>query len=490
MNFRIHRRFAWLVLPVVILCGCAATAPIPREPASAGKPSILPISDFLPISYEPSWRAGTVDANGRRVNGTELMRLMPYKGRLFASNSLWTESDRSIPKASQLLVLDAPDARWKVLHQFTTRNLRLTSLQKVTFSTDASGKPIEPVEMLLVAPDQVGPGDVQVFSLDDAGDALVPTTLGRTSRPYSDIRAIGQHRDRVTGVDHVFAGSATLGIVRGVYDPRVRGRIGWQSPEHSLSEGVDWQASERAMGFADCNGVLYAATTTKIIRRTDGPSPTWTVVKEYPNEISASGVRGLSAVPNPTGPGEVLLFNARGSDYQTRVYRIDPGADDAETVELNINADMARRLQTPVPYILSAYNDYLPFRNPDSGENVWIIGFEMQYTEAAARQRPDWRVLKVEAANTLNKRRDQYYAAEGRFYVRRVAGGTVHWELKEVLDPAQPTLVSVRTIAVSPFASDRGRVLYFGGYDANFQPSHDRAWIYRGTVGARQDRVN
>ena len=81
---------------------------------------------------------------------------------------------------------------------------------------------------------------------------------------------------------------------------------------------------------------------------------------------------------------------------------------------------------------------------------------------------------------------DAYYAAEGRYYIRHVsASGGISYELKEITDPAPPTLVSVRTIAVSPFPSDLGKVLYFGGYDPNSQPSHNTAWIYKGTVPAR-----
>jgi hypothetical protein len=448
--------------------GTSPTVPAVATPA-------VPLCESL--SYQLSWHAGDKDVNGKTMYGIEIMRIMPYKGKLYASTTLWTESDPSIPKACRLLVLDSPDAKWKLFHQFTTRHLRLTCLQNVTFATDGAGNRIKPVEMLLTAPDQIRAGAVEVYSLDDNMNTLVPITLGTTSDKYSDIRAIGLHHDPVTGIDYVFAGSTALGIYRGVYDARATGRITWQASEYTLPGG------ERVMGFANCNGVLYAATSKHILKRTDGASPSWTAVKDYPNEIAASGIRGLTAVPNPSGNGQVLLYNCRGSDKQTCVRRLDPSNDYAETVELNINADMGRRLNTTVVYVLSAYNDFLSYTLPGTGEPVWMFGFETAIAPRTVQQHPEWRVTKVESKYLSGMSRwDMYYAAEGRYYVRHVKAGVVTYELKEVTDPALPMLVSVRTIAVSPFPTDQGKVLYFGGYDANYQPSHNTAWIYKGVL--------
>jgi hypothetical protein len=47
-----------------------------------------------------------------------------------------------------------------------------------------------------------------------------------------------------------------------------------------------------------------------------------------------------------------------------------------------------------------------------------------------------------------------------------------------------PTLIAARTFAVSPFATDGGNAVYFGGYDANFKPAHNTAWIFRGDLTA------
>ncbi|MCH7229088.1 hypothetical protein [Haloferula sp. A504] len=49
-------------------------------------------------------------------------------------------------------------------------------------------------------------------------------------------------------------------------------------------------------------------------------------------------------------------------------------------------------------------------------------------------------------------------------------------------DPSKPVLVAPRTYAQSPFPSERGAV-YFGGHDANFAPSTERAWIFKADPG-------
>jgi len=69
-------------------------------------------------------------------------------------------------------------------------------------------------------------------------------------------------RDRVTGIDGVFAGQAPRGIFRGGYDSTVAGRIRWSAaPELDMTAlGVaDTTAGNlkpRVGSFAECNGRL------------------------------------------------------------------------------------------------------------------------------------------------------------------------------------------------------------------------------------------
>jgi hypothetical protein len=349
--------------------------------------------------------------------------------------------------------------------------LRFGSLRTVTFSTDANGNGISPVELLLAAPD-VARGPVEIFCRYDETGKWVPSTLG-TGAAYETTRAIGLHRDRVTGIDRVFAGSDKLGVIGGVYDPAAAGRIRWEpSPEMQTPPG------ERVMGFSDCGGTFYCATSRHIFRRADGRAPSWKEIYFCEKETSPCGIRGLSAVPNPAGSGEVLLFAAL-----SKVHRLDPDGN-KETVELGIPMFLTRKLGASFTFALSAYNEFMPYTIPGTSEKVWLFGFESTYLPSVveANQQAKPRVLEKDAPA-----RKAYFAAEGRYLIRHAKGADINYEMAEVVDPNLPTLVAVRTIAVSPFPEDRGRVLYFGGFDCNKVPSHNTAWIYRGVLA--EDRT-
>ena len=321
-------------------------------------PCSLHATDASPLahlSFAPSMQAGVRDVNGTMIAGTEVMHLVPYKGRLYASTSLWMESDPSTPKATQILVLDSPKGQWRVDREFTTNNLRWGSLRTVTFKTDADGKAITPVTLLLAAPD-VHRGPFKVYCRDDDSGKWLESTLG-TATKYSTARAIGIHHDSVTGVDRVFAGTDHLGMVAGGYDPAAPGRIRWEK-----SSELQTPAGERVMGFCDCNGVFYCATSRHIFRRTDGAAPSWKQVYFCEKETAPCGVRGLSAIPNPDGAGEALLFAAL-----SKVRRIDPAADFKETIEIGIPSFFTAQTGLKSNFALIAYNEFMPCMVPGSG---------------------------------------------------------------------------------------------------------------------------
>lgn len=461
--------FACVLIALIVLSGCAVWKPVATNtsPATTDAPStpattaVAATTALAKLSFQRSWHAQEVDGSGKNTSGTEIMRILPYKGKLYASNSQWMETSPGRP--CQLLALDSPDGTWRLEHEFALNNLRLVCLQVVTFTTNASGNTIEPVTMLLAAPDVII-GDAQVFSLDDSSGKWVPMSLGMVAT-YTTTRAIGSHRDSVTGIDLVFAGNDTLGTLTGAYDPSAPGRIAWQKTRE-----LTVPSGERVMGFTNCNGLLYCATTRHIFVRTDGPSPSWQEVYFCPQETWMVGIRGLTAVPNPSGNGQVLLFAALNS-----VRRINPADGYQETVELDMKFFLGTLWNTTIPYVLCAYNDFLAYTVPDTGEKVWLFGFESMYSPLEVQKNPQWRTFKIDFLG-------HYYAAEGRYFIRHATEKGIAFEVAEVADPGLPTLVAVRTIAVSPFPADQGRVLYFGGFDCNSQPSHNTGWIYRGAL--------
>ena len=238
-------------------------------------------SPLTHLSFQRSLQSGVRDANGNLITGTEVDFLAPHQGRLYASNCLWLETDPSVPKACQIFVLDSPKGQWRVERQFATGSLRCSVLKEITFATDGRGQAIAPVSLLLTAPD-VRSGPVEVFCRDDATGEWSASVLGTATRA-TNTRSLGLHRDKVTGIDRIFAGNRPLGVVSGVYDPAAPGRIRWDK-----SAEVEAPAGERVMGFCDCNGILYCATSRHIYQRTDGAAPAWKDVYFCEKEIPPS----------------------------------------------------------------------------------------------------------------------------------------------------------------------------------------------------------
>ncbi len=225
-------------------------------------------SPLTHLSFQRSLRAGDRDANGKLITGTEIDFLVPHQGRLFAGNCLWKETDPTIPKACQILVLDSPKSQWRIDHEFAVSSMmmRCSVLKEITFTTDGQGRAIAPVALLLAVPDAPR-ATLKVFCRDDATGEWSPSVVGTATASGSSIRAMGLHRDKVTGIDRIFAGS-NKGVIGGVYDPAAPGRIRWDK-----SAELENPAGERGMGFCDCNGILYAATSRHIYQRTDGAAP-------------------------------------------------------------------------------------------------------------------------------------------------------------------------------------------------------------------------
>jgi hypothetical protein len=425
------------------------------------------ISPLTRLSFQSSMQAGNRDQNGKLLTGTEIDFLVPHQGRLYASNCLWMETDHSVPKSCQVLVLDSPKSQWRIDREFAVTSVmsRCSVLKEITFATDGRGQTIAPVSLLLAVPDAPR-GPLKVFCRDDATGDWSPSVLGTAAG--SSIRAMGLHRDKVTRMDRIFAGS-NKGVIGGVYDPAAPGRIRWdKSAEFENPEG------ERGMGFCDCNGILYCATSRHLYQRSDGAAPTWKEIFFCEKEISPVGIRGLTAVPNPGGNGEVLWFVAL-----RKVRRLDPAAGFKETIEQDMPSFLTQKLGLTVTGVLSAYNDLLPYVIPGTGERLGLFGFECAHPPAVLNSHPKIKA-RVQVANPPKT----HFTADGRYCIRHAKGADITYEVGEIIDPREPQLVSTRTIAVSPFPEDHGKVLYFGGYDCNSVPSHNTAWIYRGELEA------
>lgn len=439
--------------------------------------SLLPLrswGDELSGSFTLSYAGGEQDVAGQPMGGTEIRGLVGHGGRLFAANGYWKETGPA--PGAQILLLDRPDGAWRVDHTFgdwlrggRRRHLAISTLNEITFRSDASGVALAaPVAMLLASTWDLT-GTRTIFTRDDATGAWSGTVIA-TDTPSGDflpqIRSFGFHRDRRSGADLAFAGD-TRGIFAGAYDPGVTGRIRWASSPELAVGGIDIAAFPglsgrlRISSFAEASGRLYAAIGQQVWVREDGATPRWRLLYTDPApHYSQTGLRGLTTLREP-GRDDVLLAAIEGND--SRIVRIDP-VTGAESTDLDLAQFLDAAWETRVSYVVAAYNDMTRI-----GADL-VIGLEAFIPPAAPRP-PGHTVLPV--INGLEG---------GAWFLVRHPNG--RYDLHQVvvrLPGIGQNLVSARSIAASPFPNEAG-VIYFGGYDANDTPAHDTGWIVRGVI--------
>jgi poly(A) polymerase len=411
-----------------------------------------------PAPFRRIFQAGTRDRNGCMMGGTEVLHLVPHCGRLFASlsyklNAFTSEDPQT---AAQIIVLDHASGDWHVVHTFERAHWRAT-LESVTFTSDGHGRTLErPVSLLLAAPSD-SRGMVYVDCLDDDSGTWTRTHLGNGSSVAST-RSFFVYRDKITGVERIFAGTAPTGIFSGTYDAEAPGKIRWEA----RAEMADYQ--RRPMSFAECNGQLYVTIKPDLYRRIDGEIPEWEKVYTIPVPliVPSSGLRGLTTVPHPSGAGQVLLAALEGD--RCRVVHIDPEDAFRETVELDVLDFLGEQWGQRPTYGVVAYDDFTPVADPHSGHNLLFTGMSATYSNRLDTHPADGWV------------RDAWYLIRypngERFELRRIEAAD--------LQP-MPELVAARSIAVSPFEPG---LLYVGGYDPNAKPCRETAWVFSSSIEA------
>jgi len=412
--------------------------------------------------WEQVFKAGMIDeSTGKPIRGTEIVHLAAHKGRLYAGNGYWMDTRGYDNVAwSQVLVLDSRRGTWKVDLALGPTHLRVTALESVTFTTDGNGKAlVPPVNLLLAASDiQRDVRQSNVWTRDDDRNTWVKTTLKGDFEHRRSTRALAVHRDQKTGADRIFVAAGALGIYSGVYDREQPGRIRWDQ------EAELGPVAIRPMSFAEANGCLYASAGVSVYRRLDGTCPVWE--KVYSDNTrehwELGGIRGLTSVQSPNGLGKSILFS-----HTDRIIRVDPNDNHRATVELEIRPLLQEGWKTDIRgSIIAAYSDMLPLKDPATGSTVHIMGVQGRIERGGMDK---------------EYHSDTFYGwyAGGSYLIRQ---SDRSYRLKEVngrWEPGKPKLVAPRTFVVSPFPKDAGRYVYFGGFDANFFPALDTAWVFR-----------
>ena len=441
-----------------------------------------------PAGWVMSYAAGYTDRDGHYAGGSEIMHLVAHKSKLYAAVGYWMDPTNPLyggtdPKAgwAQILRQDSPDGQWQVDLDMGPGHLRAELLKSVTFTTDAKGNTAkEPVNLLIASEFSTGKNgskNIDLFVRDDDTGTWDKSSILQPVNNYSgndtSVRSACVHRDQVTGVDRLFISLGVLGIYSGVYDPAAPGKIRWDSQSESGRVDI------RPLAIIEANGSLFFSSGELIYRRNDGNSPTYTIVQNlsdvFPGDVvsASGGIRGLTAIPNPNGAGESLLFLFCPGAGQSQgcIYRLDPDGSGGykRTQEASLITLMKNYLAgNPVYSVLGAYNNILPVVDPATNETVYIIGFE---SFIKGQNYPTW------GGNDSSG----WYA--GAMYAIRNGNG--EYSVKEVNGPGDTdglALESVRAYAMSPFAQDQNNVIYFGGHDCDGNPSHNAAWIFRATL--------
>jgi len=461
--------------------------PKANPPAKASAPDGK-ASSFSHLDFHKDYFPGTQDARGQLMGGVECNYLVAHRGLLYASVSTWKQKGWKEGKTTgpQVLVKKAHDALWEVDHTFGPEFGRAECVRSVMFTTDATGSKLDrPVSLLLATTTGLAAKGIGVWSRNDESGNWSRMSLGTAASAWgTEIRALIDHVDRVTGVHHVFA-AATEGLIfRGAYSAEAPGGVIWEkTPEYRRPDSMSVQ---RIPSLAVANGELYASMEMNpqkpgsggVFRRIDGPQPRWEHFAEWAHEGADAEtrighkqdrqMRGLSAVPDPSRPGHEVLLGGR--TFNGHLLRVGTSLGQALEVEFDTKAYLRQAFGSPRAQVHQlAANGFLPVTDPDSGKRLDLIGL--------------WAVHPDGDGTPLGN--------SGWYLVRRADGTYDNGRVWSADDPVlnQGTrggLRTVRTICLSPFPEDRGRVLYFGGFDSGLATSPEEfgytAWIYKGTL--------
>lgn len=449
------------------------------------------VADFIVVTYEEldgsprveagdgfrlSFLAGGHDENGHFLGGVEVDSMAAFDGKVFAGLSYrrntQEDSHDPAPPGAPVLVLERPDARWKQDFLVPADDAgpapRIVMLKTVRFVTDASGTPLpDPAEFLAAVG---GNGELYLRSPGDdpewVATGLVDVVTANLDRPgaRADARSVVSHTDTVTGVSHLFVGAYSSGrrgsgggLYRATYDPSLPGKLAWAAtPEFPFT--ASRQQPWRVMGLTSAGGAVYASIGNVLVRREDGPVPSWTEVFRDELPTTTDSLREGEEVEGSDGAASILV-GIEG--LNSRIVRVDPNAGDAASVELDPIARLG-----PAVYGIAGYNGPARRRETNGDETV-LLGLELLRPRALGPglREPDLGRFYEWTDGLLLWRE-----AADSYRVARIVDRTLE---------VHPPLVGPRAIlAASPFPSEPD-VIYVGGFDHNGHLFHNTAWVFK-----------
>jgi hypothetical protein len=484
------------------------------------------IAHAQPTTWEKSFIPPQVDGLGHFMGGTEVRALKAFGGKLYAGNGYWM--DQPGPEgfqSAQVLVLDSAHGSWRQdvsFSQFCPKffqscALATSVLDKVSFSSDKTGAPVNTSILVAATWDQRKPNPINVYAKNNADGLWYETTLETVDNKWGNVRSFGSHVDAVTKQSWAFAGSAPIGIHVGLLSDRrgaSKNPIEWRTGAGNVEfNGSDYagpkcksaDGADRVTSFAEAaNGKLYAAICFQVLERQDGDQascnpqqvliggacrPRWKVVwTDRDVGISETGVRGLTATTYLGTP--VLLAGEEGGVM--RIVRIDP-ATGASNTEIDVRSTESNYWNMLTAYGISAYNN-MPSWLDLTGPTKQLIGVETLLQETVTVPKPDLPIVLLDNG--------QKWEGDAYYFTRNLADS---YELIHIPRLTTTGMVAVRAEERSPFSEEcnpqfRGCVIYFAGFDANSSttqtlctvppctipplvrfPTHNTGWIVKGS---------
>lgn len=427
-------------------------------------------------SWHKSYTAGSNDVNGNFMGGSEVLQLVGHKARLYASvgywedeNNIWYGGTNGSRGWGQIIRLDMPGGQWQEDFFLGASYLRPEVLKQLIFTQDVSGTLLLSPDTVLVAAGYTtnyltGTVRVKSFARNDQNGSWGESQITQGGLPAGEnysIRDIEVYKDRMTGLERVYASVGTKGIFVGKYNPLTPGKIDW-TPNPEVGP-----LSIRPLGITTANEALYFSSGNKLYRRSDGISPTYTIAHDM-SDLSTSinsavgGIRGLTTLSRPASQTDALLLMwCPGGKSQGIIYRLEPDGSGGFNRLLEI--DVAVLVETYLPgtdvrYLLGAYNEFYEYVDPLTADTLHIVGMEARIQGGGY---PEWNGFYRGA---LFAKRD----TRGQYSLEEVNG---------IIGKNDKALVANRCYILSPFGQEDA--IYFGGFDPNSNAATNRAWVFK-----------
>lgn len=442
---------------------------------------LLPVQTIAQLNFD--WKkvyiAPKTDTNNQLLTSTEVVDMVTHKGKIYAATSNWNNPLQ--PFKGQVIVKNSYFEDWLLDVDPSGLISRASSIKSVVFQTDINGQSLtQPDTVLFIGltthefSNSPYPGKVAWRNDNNGSWTYYDLDFTNHHLKRTEVRSLGFYRDKITNADIVFAGAtpAPLGIFAGRYDVTQPEKIVWDTVAEFLPVNF-----ERILGFSECNGTLYAATKSRILKRNDGHSVSQRWVElidfldpQYFNVYSQGlysifandeDIRSFTTINLFNPAREVLTFTTFN-----RLFHYDPAS--AKLIEeINLKNWLQNETGNQYNYIQSGIISHF---HTSANDTYQLIGIEAIFDTVFLAANPQPNFEGIDSKGFIIAR-------------QHLPDGTSNYQLLAISDPqfSNDTLTRVRTIINSPFQQE-AETIYAGGFAPWGNDVENTGWIYLGKL--------